>query len=82
MFILVFLLSAEALLEADLKEFSFGTFYVFILLVFILSVEVLLKTDLNEFEFGNFPYYSYFFSLCVKYPQEKVSPHKNKTDFS
>jgi hypothetical protein len=30
MFIGVFLLSVEALLEADPKEFSFGTFYVFI----------------------------------------------------
>jgi hypothetical protein len=55
----------EALLEADPKEFSFGTFYVFFLLVFFLSVEVLLETDPNEFDFGNFPYYSYFFfSLC------------------
>ena len=51
----------EALLEADPKEFSFGTFYVFFLLVFFLSVEVLLETDPNEFDFGNFPYYSYFF---------------------
>ncbi len=39
-------------------------------------MEVLLETDPNEFEFGNFTYYSYFSSLCVKYPQEKVSPHK------
>jgi hypothetical protein len=56
----------EDLLEADPKEFSFGTFYVFFsLLVFFLSVEVLLETDPNEFDLGNFPYYSYFFfSLC------------------
>ncbi len=67
----------EALLEADPKEFSFGTFYVFFLFVFFLSVEVLLETDPNEFDIGNFPYYSYFSSICVKYPQEKVSPHKN-----
>ncbi len=64
----------EALLEADPKEFSFGTFYVFLLLVFFLSVEVLLETD-PEFDLGNFPYYFSFF--CVKYPQEKVCPHKN-----
>ncbi len=59
-FFLVFLLSVEALLEAEPEEFSFGTFYVFFLFVFFLSVEVLLETD-PEFDFGNFPYYSYFF---------------------
>ena len=55
----------EALLEADPKEFSFGTFCVFLSLSLFLSVEVLLETDPNEFDLGNFPYYSYFFfSLC------------------
>ncbi len=71
----------EALLEADPKEFSFGTFYVFFLLAFFLSVEVLLEKDPNEFDFKNFPHCSYFYSLCVKYPQEKISPHKNKKQF-
>ncbi len=59
----------EALLEADPKEFSFGTFYVFFLLVFFLSVEVLLETASNEFDFGNFPYYSYFFFSLCKIPK-------------
>jgi hypothetical protein len=63
-------------LRQILKNFHLGHF-IFFLLVFFLSVEVLLETDPNEFYFGNFPYYSYFSSLCVKYPQEKVSLHKN-----
>ena len=62
----------EALLEADPKEFSFRTFFVFFLLVFFLSVEVLLETNPNEFDFGNFPYYSFFFSLC-KIPSRRRS---------
>jgi hypothetical protein len=53
----------EFLLEADPKEFSFGTFY-----VFFLSVEVLLETVPKEFDFGNFPYYSYFFFSLYKIP--------------
>jgi len=68
----------EALLEADPKEFSFGTFYVFFLLVFFLSVEVLLETGiLMNLISEIFHIILIFSSLCVKYPQEKVSPHKN-----
>ncbi len=68
----------EALLEADPKEFSFWTFYVFFLLVFFLSVEVLLETDPNGFDFRNFPYYSYFFfSLCKIPTGESQSALKN-----
>jgi hypothetical protein len=67
----------EALLEADPKEFSFGTFYVFFLLVFFLSVEVLLETDHNEFDFGNFPYYSYFFFSLCKRPTGESQHVKN-----
>jgi hypothetical protein len=66
----------EALLEADPKEFSFGTFYVFFLLVFFLSVEVLLETDPNEFDFGN------FLSLSKIPIGESQSAQKHKTDFS
>ncbi len=42
-FLLVFLHSMKALLEADPNEFSYETFYVFYLLVFFLSVEVLIE---------------------------------------
>jgi hypothetical protein len=41
-FYLVFLLSAEALLEADPNEFWFGKFYVLVLLVFLLYVQFIL----------------------------------------
>ncbi len=73
----------EALLEADPKEFSFGTFLCFFLKVFFLSVEVLLETNPNEFDFGNFPNYSnFFFSLCKIPPGESQAASKHKTDFS
>jgi hypothetical protein len=69
----------EALLEADPKEFSFGTFYVFSLSLFSLcGSTVLLETDPNEFDFGNFPCYSYFFfSLCKIPTGESQSALKN-----
>ncbi len=76
-FILVFLLSLEALLEADPKEFSFGTFYLFFSLSLFSLCGSTSRDSSNEFDFVNFPYYSYFSSLCVKYPQEKFRPHKN-----
>ncbi len=72
----------EALLEADPKDFSFGTFYIFFLLVFSLSVEVLLETDPNEYNFGNFPYYSYFFfSLCKIHIRRKSDRIKTQNRF-
>ena len=67
----------EALLEADPKEFSFGTFHVFFLLVFFLSVEVLLETYHYEFDLGNFPYNSYFFFSLCKIPTGESQPAKN-----
>ncbi len=59
-----------------LKNFHLGHFMFFFLLVFFLSVEVLLETVPNLIS-EIFHIILIFSSLCVKYPQEKVIPHKN-----